>query len=263
MTPRNSSFFLLVFSLFVHTVSAQFTQGTLVFKEEVNPDWTAFDAKLAENLNEIEASDNTADEKERQKAEWRNFSDNMISMLKEKVALSANDSTVYVFTENQAVALRTEEEKLRTEFFSYNFDSLQMIIHTIKGGKPYKRIISSTPKSAAVNWRNVRDSVVIDSSDAKNILGFKCIKYYLFHSHLLKGQTEPTEFHYELYVTDAIKFPFYVFDPAITSPVFSGCALEIRYADPQAAPINNVKRAVSFSPKIDASQLVLPEKFKE
>ncbi|MCY7327063.1 MAG: hypothetical protein LH618_00780, partial [Saprospiraceae bacterium] len=104
---------------------------------------------------------------------------------------------------------------------------------------------------------------VVDDNDVKYILGFRCVKYYLFHSHDLKFGTNKTAYHYELYVTDSIKFPFFIMDHAITSPVFSGCALEIKRIELEPIPFQSAVKATSFSQELDTTKFILPEKFKE
>ncbi len=254
-----SLLFLVIFLFLYQTGVAQISQGTLVFKEEFYMDWEAFEKMmLSAYAGPDENSGNSAEEIAQGKEEWSAFVNTQIMMLKGKAALTENDSTIYYFDENQAVVAGIRDEKPIDEFVHYDLDSLQLTIYSLQGGKTNKRVIPSTFENS---WRNIRDSVVIDNNDVKDILGFQCVKYYLFHSHDLG--TNKTAYHYELYVTNAIKFPFFIMDHAITSSIFSGCALEIKHIGPEPLPFQSTKRATSFNRQVDTSKFVLPEKFKE
>ncbi len=262
-TSRLPLLLVIFSSFFVLPVAAQISQGTLVFKNDLSVRWSAFDSLFAFQVKEIEESDGDPVEKEQQINDLKAFASQMMPSMKEQLAATTNDSTIYIFNQNQAVAERMDGGKPRDEFWLYNLDSLLTTLYEWKLGKVKKRVITYPSELSSWSWKNVEDSLVIDTKDRKTILGFPCIKYHIYHSHYPRNGDQPEKYEYELYVTDAIIVPIYVLDPEIMLPAgFQGCALEIKRID-MNLPFSTIMKATSFNQNVNAQKFILPEKFRQ
>ncbi|MCY7327670.1 MAG: hypothetical protein LH618_03890, partial [Saprospiraceae bacterium] len=98
--------FFAIFMCLCQIGVAQISQGTLVFKEEINMDWEAFEKMMLSSYPDNSEDTTKTVEEEKQAAEWEIYTKNYIDIMKEQAKLAATDSTVYIFTDNQAVAVR-------------------------------------------------------------------------------------------------------------------------------------------------------------
>ena len=241
----------------------QFNEGTILFETTFFQDWENYDnLHLKPALDEIERSEMSVEEKEQEKKERIEFNEKWKAKAKEMLGEMEQESVEYAFNKDMAVAKRMQKGVPRDEFLTIEFDSRQMTNRFFLKGKLQEYVVSSTLESASTNWSDIRDSVRIDSTDTKEILGFQCVKYYVEHTHLLSGQKDTTRFRYELYVTDAFHLPFFIFEAAATKELFRGCALEIKYMTQKDTSSYSIMRATAFSQVADPSRFDIPEKFR-
>ncbi len=240
------------------------TEGTISFETKSFVDWQEFDRLVTQPaLAEIDSMEINAEEKEAKKKEYLEFFD--LKKLIERLAAIVETMDI-VFSGNIATSEKSRDGKKEDNFSIYQLDSMRTAWYYFdhKGVLSHNSI-TSTPE-AAFRWSQITNAVRIDSTDTKEILGFPCVKYYVEHSHitdLSNNRKEPTEFRYELYVTTAIRLPFFLMDPAITENLFDGCALEIKYINDKQPYSYGVTRATAFSSTIDKTKLEIPARFKE
>ena len=243
------------------TSKAQITEGAISFETKTYVDWDVYEREsLKPQLDAIEQSDMSEALKEVKKAE----AIRMYQLGKKMIAQVVETVEVLdlVFSNGVAGAERSLNGNRENEFSRYVFDSMTMTRHYIdQTGTHQQFSMKSPPEGVALNWSDIRHSARIDTSDTKEILGFRCVKYYVEHSHWMKGGTEPTRLLYEMYVTDSIELPLYLFDPVLSKKPFKGCALEIKYFSQSPSGYSMV-RATAFSKEVDRSKLDLPERFR-
>lgn len=244
-------------------VAQQITEGAVTFKDTFIVNWQEYDSlQLRLGLADIDRSDISSEEKAKMKKERIEFHEQLKGKMLEWLKEAEQESVEYVFNKKMAVGKRMQNDKPRDEFLTYEFDSMRMTNRFFLNGKLQKSVIVFSPESTSTNWSDIQESVRIDTSDTKEILGFKCVKYYLRHLHLTKGQQELTVFSYELYVTDAFHLPFFIFAPSFAKDLFWGCPLEIKYITQKMPSSISITRAISFNPTIDPVTFEIPEKFK-
>ncbi|MBK7939802.1 MAG: hypothetical protein IPJ82_23195 [Lewinellaceae bacterium] len=256
--------FLLLFGFLspAQTSNAQITEGAISFETKTYVDWDAYEREsLKPQLDAIEQSDMPEDLKKEKRAE----AIRMYQLGKTLIAKVVETVEVMdlVFSNGLAGAERSLNGAKENEFTRYVFDSMNMTRHYIDQTGTHRQFsMKSPPAGTELNWSDIRHSVRIDTSDTKEILGFKCVKYYVEHSHRMKGAGEITRSAYEMYVTDAFELPLYLFDPILSEKLFSGAALEIKYFA-QISSGYSIVRATSFSRDVDRSKLDLPERFRK
>ena len=244
------------------TARAQLTEGTISFETKAYIDWAVHQHEsLRPQLDAIERSDMSEELKQAQREEAIRMYQLGKKLLQQTI--ETVEVMDLVFSNGVAGAERSLNGVRENEFTRYVFDSMSMTRHYIDQTGVHRQFsMTSPPEGAASNWSNIRHSVRIDSADTKDILGFRCMKYYVEHTHLVKGSMEPVRSKYEMYVTDSIQLPLYLFDPVLSEKLFDGCALEIKYFS-KSASAYSVARATAFSRETDRSKLDLPERFKK
>lgn len=239
------------------------TEGAITFETKTFVDWAEYDRLVTQPvLAEIDSMDISAEEKEEQKKEYLEMFDP--KKVIERLAAIVETMDV-AFSGNIATSEKARDGKEEDNFIIYQLDSMRTSWYYFdhKGVLSHNTMVS-TPE-AATRWSQITNRIRIDSSDTKEILGFPCVKYHLEHSHITElgsNRKEPTQFRYELYVTNAIRLPFFLMDPAITENLFDGCALEIKYINDQHPYSYGVTRATTFSPTIDKNKLEIPARFR-
>lgn len=238
-------------------------EGTISFETKTFVDWQEFDRLVTQPaLAEIDSMEINAEEKEAKKKEYLEFFDP--KRVIERLAAIVETMDI-VFSGNIATAEKFKDGKKEDNFSIYQLDSMRTTWHYFNHkGVLSHNSITSTPE-AAFRWSQITNSIRIDSGDTKEILGFPCVKYHLSHSHVTdlgNGRTTSTPFRYELYVTTAIKLPFFLMDPAITEDMFDGCALEIKYINDKQPCSYGITRATTFSPTISRDRLEIPTRFR-